>query len=271
MKSPFTSNKSRTIILHALVGVAFFYFIIHPLTMVIYWYELSGTTMSLPGFGEMFWLRLAHSFMPEMGAMALVFITIGLFTGIGSGFYYSLLSKRKQVVFQQEKQLQRNVRALINEGESSRLEFKSSLNYDFEKKQPYSALEMVFAKTIAGFMNADGGYLIIGVSDDKTIIGLEENYNVVKHKNRDGFELKMHQILSVHLGTQFSPYIHVSFHSIDDKDVCLVEIEKSAVPAFVRGKDGKPQFFLRTGNATKPLNVQEAVGYMSNFKNYNSN
>lgn len=264
-------KKRNTLILHSLGGIAFFYFIIHPLTMVIYWYEFTGTSISLSGFGEAFWQRLTHSFMPEMAGMAFTFIAIGLLAGLGSGFYYSLLSKKQRIVSYQEKLLERNVRTLVNEGENSRIEFKSSLNYDFERKQPYSALEMVFAKTVAGFMNASGGYLLLGVSDDKAILGLQENYDIVKHKNRDGFELKMHQILTGKLGAHFSPYVHTSFHTIDGKDVCLVEIEKSPTPVFVRDKDGKPQYFLRTGNGTRPLNVQEVVGHINNLKKVQTN
>ena len=42
------------------------------------------------------------------------------------------------------------------------------------------SLEEIVLKTIAGFLNGDGGTLLIGVTDDKQIIGLENDYKTLK-------------------------------------------------------------------------------------------
>ena len=41
-------------------------------------------------------------------------------------------------------------------------------------------IERTIVKTIAGFMNAHGGTLLIGVDDDGKAIGLEKDYKLVK-------------------------------------------------------------------------------------------
>ncbi|WP_163769896.1 AlbA family DNA-binding domain-containing protein, partial [Proteus mirabilis] len=82
-------------------------------------------------------------------------------------------------------------------------EFKSSLRYDYAKKNTNKELEIVIAKTIAGLMNANGGKLIIGISDKGEILGLENDYFTLKHKNRDGFERRVYEIVNQYLGVEF--------------------------------------------------------------------
>ena len=58
---------------------------------------------------------------------------------------------------------EQHVRALIAAGESKTLEFKSSLRWDRREECVNKALEGVVVKTLAGFLNAAGGTLLIGV------------------------------------------------------------------------------------------------------------
>jgi len=62
---------------------------------------------------------------------------------------------------------------LIAAGESGGVEFKQSLRYDTETHKENPELEKAVAKTIAGFMNTDGGMLLIGDHDSGTIVGIE--------------------------------------------------------------------------------------------------
>src|SRR4051812_11050522 len=76
---------------------------------------------------------------------------------------------------------------LIAHGESARLEFKSTLRYDLREHKTNKSLEKVVAKTLAGYLNADGGTLLIGVADDGSIVGLAHDINTLSTKNLDGF------------------------------------------------------------------------------------
>jgi predicted HTH transcriptional regulator len=50
-------------------------------------------------------------------------------------------------------------------------------------------LEKVISKTIAAFMNSEGDTLFIGVDDDDgNVVGLENDFQLLKKKNIYGFE-----------------------------------------------------------------------------------
>ena len=53
--------------------------------------------------------------------------------------------------------------------------------------------------------------------------------------------------------------------SIDEKDVCVVDIEPSNEPVYV-SDEGNTTFYVRTGNATYPLSVKETVDYLKTKK-----
>ena len=95
---------------------------------------------------------------------------------------------------------EQHVRALIAAGESETLEFKSSLRWDRREDCVNKALEGVVVKTLAGFLNAAGGTLLIGVDDGGALVGLAADYATLKKQDRDGFELHLQNILARDLG-----------------------------------------------------------------------
>ncbi|MDM8522223.1 ATP-binding protein [Desulfococcaceae bacterium HSG8] len=154
-----------------------------------------------------------------------------------------------------------DIQSLISVGESDSLEFKSSIRWDYHQEKLNKSLEKVILKTIAGFMNADGGKLLIGVDDEGNILGLEKDFQTLKKKDRDGFELFVIQLLSNGVGKEFCPYIHLTFDQVDVNYVCLINVDASPKPAYVR-EGNETRFFLRTGASTQ-LNTKEAIEYVS--------
>ncbi len=153
------------------------------------------------------------------------------------------------------------VEDLIHQGESGRIEFKSSLRWDRSLSQVNKALEMTVLKTIGGFMNTEGGILLIGVDDSGNITGIEEDYVTLPKPNRDGFELHLTNLLSSVIGKEQCLNASVSFHEIDDKDVCLVQVDPASKAAYVR-EGGEYKLCIRTGNQTQSLPMKEAVDYV---------
>ncbi len=255
--------KSKFVIVnHTIIGIIVFYFFIHPLTMVIYWFEFSKTELTSAQFFEVTTNRLNDSFTFQMVGMSSIFIILGALVGLCSGLYYKNILQKNKTLKQQEEQLERNIELIIQGGENESVEFKSSLRYDYLKSVVNKELEKVFLKTVAGFLNAKGGTLLIGVDDNGTVLGLQKDYATLKKQNRDGFELKLMQLVSSLIGTEFCSLIHVSFYRLDEKDICSVEVRPSSMPAYVN-LNGRTVFYLRTGNSTKQLTVQEAVNYIS--------
>jgi hypothetical protein len=100
--------------------------------------------------------------------------------------------------------------------------------------------------------------LLIGVADDSSIVGLELDYQTFKKRDRDGFELwLMGDLLLKEMGKAIAPYLIVTFHSVDDKDICKIAIVPAPEPIYVDIRDKSGQlcetFFIRTGNSTNKL------------------
>ena len=150
---------------------------------------------------------------------------------------------------------------LIQLEESAALEFKSTLRWDVYRDQVNKDLESVIAKSVAGFMNAEGGTLLIGVDDEGEVLGLERDLKTLGRGDVDGFHQKLVQVLNNHLGSAFLQHVRVSFDEVDDKLVCMVDVKKSPQPVYVQG--GKEQaFYVRTGNTTRPFDMQGAHNYI---------
>ena len=153
------------------------------------------------------------------------------------------------------------VKDLVQLGESSKTEFKSSLRWDRKLSQVNKSLETAVLKTISSFMNTDGGVLLIGVDDLGGIPGIEADCMTLPKSDRDGFELHLTNLLSSAIGKEHCLDARVSFHEIDGKDVCMVQVDRASKATYVR--DGEEyKLYIRTGNQTQPLPTKEAVDYV---------
>ncbi|MGC4109613.1 MAG: putative DNA binding domain-containing protein [Nocardioides sp.] len=146
-------------------------------------------------------------------------------------------------------------------GENKHVEFKSSIRWDRELKTVNRDLSKVVAKTIAGFMNADGGTLYIGVDDDGGVLGIEADIASLSTQSIDGFERAAHQALSNHLGADVSPRVDLTFPEVDGKQICVVHCPPHSGAVFFRDGD-RQEFYVREGNRTVPLKMAEAQQYI---------
>jgi len=158
-------------------------------------------------------------------------------------------------------------RALLNKilmsGEGKKIEFKKSLRWDYDKNEFNKELEKSIIKTIAGFLNAEGGNLVIGVSDKKEIEGLGKDYQTLPKKDRDGFENYLTQIVRVNIGSPNLRLININFTNIEEKEVCFIKVKSSEAPVFTK-INGSEEFFVRVGNSTASLSISESVIYIKN-------
>ena len=158
---------------------------------------------------------------------------------------------------------------LIQQGESATLEFKSSARWNLREKKKDKMMENIILKTVAAFLNSEGGTLLIGVADDGNVIGLKHDYQTLKKPNRDGYGQFLTQLLlRENFGLYLSKELKFSFHKIGQDEVCKVSIYKSPRPIYLKPKNPQEeQFWIRSGNSTHKLSVSETVNYcMNNFK-----
>lgn len=160
-------------------------------------------------------------------------------------------------------------RDLINMGESSLLEFKSSMRWSLDKHEVDKKLEQVILKTIAAFNNSDGGKLLIGVSDDGEVLGLNDDYNSLKRGgDKDHYELHLRNLINDSFGKDFAASnIKITFPEVDDQEICEVDIKAGIEPLFmvIMDKYGhkEKKFYVRSGNSSQELDIEEVAKYNS--------
>lgn len=154
---------------------------------------------------------------------------------------------------------------LLNEGESQTLEFKSTARWNAHTGLRDKRLEHAVTKTVCGFLNAEGGKLLIGVNDSGNFVGLEEDMLTLGRKgNRDGYELFLRQHLDNSLSIQTAGIARIEFEEVGAVEICLVTVSASGKPVFCKplggGKDPS-EFWVRIGNSTKQMYGDDMVDY----------
>lgn len=155
---------------------------------------------------------------------------------------------------------------LITEGESNELELKSSMRWNYKEDREDKKMEEIIMKSISAFSNGEGGSLIIGVDDDGDVLGLERDYRSLGG-SRDEFELHLRNLLNKNFGKVFSTTnIKVSFYSIEEMDICKIDIPKGNKPLYLNiiDKNGLrlEKFYVRSGNTSQELGLSEISEYI---------
>ncbi|MCK5070670.1 MAG: ATP-binding protein, partial [Desulfocapsa sp.] len=149
------------------------------------------------------------------------------------------------------------IAALISAGESTTLEFKSTMRTNLKTGKPGKEIEIAWLKTVAGFMNSDGGILLIGVDDSGAMLGTDAD----KFANEDKCRLHFKNMLNTHIGAEFTRFIHLKVVDIDEKTILIIECERVRRPVFLSmGK--QEDFFIRSGPSSMKLTMSQMVKYL---------
>ena len=158
-----------------------------------------------------------------------------------------------------ENRQKEDIQRLIRDGESNRLEFKSTLRTNLETGETDKRMEKAVLKTIVAFLNTDGGNLLIGVDDDGDIIGAD----IQSFENKDKMGLHLTNLIASKIGNSFLPFITFNLIDFDDKVVIRVKCDPCPMPVFY--KDGKIEiFYVRSGPRTEELTGMTLISYIKN-------
>lgn len=149
------------------------------------------------------------------------------------------------------------VNQLIREGESMILEFKQTFSLDIKTGTKEDWIETSAIKTIAGFLNSKGGKLLIGVSDDGQITGLNQEISKF-FKTIDKLMLHVKNKIKSRIGEDNYPFIDVNLIKIEESLVLEITCKQSTDPVFVDGND----FYVRTNPATDKLEGPKLLTYI---------
>lgn len=146
------------------------------------------------------------------------------------------------------------LRALLAGGESDRLEFKSTLRHNLSSGKHGKEIELAALKTVAAFLNTDGGTLAVGVDDRGQVLGLAP----------DGFEDADHvlrhfsALLAQHIGVEHQPHVRFTVRVLDGKQLLLVECAPATEPAILNtGKE--EEFYVRMGPTSRRLALSQVM------------
>jgi ATP-dependent Lon protease len=159
---------------------------------------------------------------------------------------------------------QTSISELITRGESGRLEFKQTARVNLSTKQRDKVIELMVVKSVAGFMNAEGGTVLIGVTDGGEVFGIEKDMKTLGDKqNRDGFELWLTRLLDNMLGPTAAVQVSFSYEEFPEGTVCRIDVSPGTKPTFVRsGKGDDADLYVRLSNSTRRLNTADGVEYV---------
>lgn len=167
------------------------------------------------------------------------------------------LRKRRPGWFESESD-EELVHELLSAGESSTVEFKSSLRMNLHSKKKDVKMEYSVAKTIVAFLNSDGGTLLIGVADDGSLLGL----GVDGFSSMDSFFRHFTNVVKKFVGNEFLPFIKSEVVCVDEVKILKVVCLQSDREVFLKSDDGE-EFFVRNGPASIRLEGSKLVSYVS--------
>ncbi|GAB3254971.1 hypothetical protein GCM10027347_15720 [Larkinella harenae] len=126
-----------------------------------------------------------------------------------------------------------NLTELIAQGEGTRLEFKSTVHTAYR-----------IARTLTALSNTAGGLLLIGVSDDGRVSGIES---------------ELHEMQKIEKATDFliDPVISVSYQVINERgrQVIVVEVpESDEKPHYAIDEKGNRTIYVRAKDKSIPTN-----------------
>lgn len=155
------------------------------------------------------------------------------------------------------------IQSVLAAGESRIVEFKSTGRKNLHTGQKDLAIEWSVAKSVAGFMNAHGGTLLVGVADEGSIVGIEEDFPLLRKPDRDGWELWLTDIVSTTLGRAAAAELDLQMAQLDGGTVARIDVGPAAKPIFATPTKGdkKQVFLVRINNSTQELSGQEALDY----------
>ncbi|MEJ7669742.1 MAG: RNA-binding domain-containing protein [Casimicrobiaceae bacterium] len=169
----------------------------------------------------------------------------------------------KNVLFDLYLRTHRQAEELIKQGESKTLEFKSTLRWNIkEDRQDDKGVTHAVLKTIAAFLNTEGGDLLIGVADDGSVCGIERD----QLDNDDKFMRHLAQVVRNGLGDRSGTCIDPKTQIVEGTTVCIVSCQRSPEPVFLKwkGMEAGPQgdLFVRSGPGTVKLPADSVREYI---------
>ncbi|RLD57731.1 MAG: hypothetical protein DRJ05_09215 [Bacteroidetes bacterium] len=147
---------------------------------------------------------------------------------------------------------------LVEQGENEYVEFKSTMRYNLYTKKFDKEMEHAALKTVAAFLNSAGGTLLIGVDDNKNILGLDND----NFRDDDKTMLHFTKLVEDRIGMQYAGYLSSSVEGVNGGKVFRVDIKPSKTPAYLTHGNNEI-LYVRSGPSSAQMKVSEIYDYVN--------
>lgn len=155
---------------------------------------------------------------------------------------------------------------VIEKGESNTLEFKESFRYNIETKHKDKSLKDEVSKAVCGMLNSQGGLVLIGVADDKTIKGIQRDLNLYgkggKSTQLDKLFIDLNKHITDSVGITSKKLLNINVVEIEVNQIIKIEVKLSIEPVF----HFEERFYIRDGPRTIQLSGKKMYDYISDRK-----
>ena len=152
---------------------------------------------------------------------------------------------------------------LLIDDETRTVEYKQTARWNVRERRRDSAMEQVIVKTVAGMLNDRGGTLLIGVTDNRELVGLDNDYAQVKPANADGYVNWLDTLFETTLGHAGANRLDIRIDRINGHDVCRIDIPASSRPIWVKNPKGAGTLYQRRNNSTRAVPVDEVESFLA--------
>ncbi len=197
------------------------------------------------------------------------------------------IGRVKKIIFSEPEQNEKSlleIKKLLKEGESFHTEFKSSslwsLTYNplqlkesksFELREyGQKASKVIIAKSIAAFLNSEGGNILIGIKEKKgednfEIVGIQEEMKKTRDPGTDGYKRMLideviKNFFPSKIFNHLNEFISIEFVYFEEKIICWIKIKKSTSRVFLKIQD-KEFFMIRVDSENRTLEGEKLVDY----------
>lgn len=161
-------------------------------------------------------------------------------------------------------------------GENYSVELKSSISIDTKRKQfdpgkninTYinDKLALKLAQEICAFLNREGGIIYLGIANDLSILGCEDDFAAHPGDGtpEDKADLIIRTIVEKYCvkPNVICSHLQVQCTEFEGKYVVLIEIEPMSQLAFMKKDSGaSSEFYMRIGTSAQPLNFCDVEDY----------
>jgi hypothetical protein len=154
---------------------------------------------------------------------------------------------------------------LLGRQESLHLEFKETARVDTKSGEVKDFVEHAVLKTVAAFLNTDGGTLLIGVHDTNGVMGLEDDFNSFSDvADDDKFIRTLTQKFQQALDKLAVMNVLIEIEEIDGRKICRVDVTPHTELVYLTHAKDKAKnqkdvdaVYIRSNNTTVGLAPRE--------------